>query len=96
MSRQRPFNDASIDHAPPDVLGGGRRHRGTCPVGHSHERLQASPFDRIVPHCPKPPHFAPKAKSVISLFMNGGTSHVDTFDPKPELAKRNGEARPRA
>ncbi len=31
------------------------------------------------------PHFAPKAKSVIFLFMYGGPSHIDTFDPKPEL-----------
>lgn len=36
-------------------------------------------------------HFLPRAKRVIFLFMDGGVSHVDTFDPKPELAKRNGE-----
>ena len=33
-------------------------------------------------------HFKPRAKRVIFLFMNGAPSHVDTFDPKPELAKR--------
>ena len=33
------------------------------------------------------PHFAPRAKRVIFLFMNGGPSHVDTFDPKPALKK---------
>src|SRR5438309_921155 len=33
------------------------------------------------------PHFPPKAKSVIWLFMNGGVSHVETFDPKPMLTK---------
>ena len=38
------------------------------------------------------PHFAPKAKRVIFLMMNGGPSHVDTFDPKPALAKHAGEA----
>lgn len=37
------------------------------------------------------PHFAPRAKHVIFLFMDGGVSHVDTFDPKPELTRRNGE-----
>ena len=37
------------------------------------------------------PHFAPRAKHVIFLFMDGGVSHVDTFDPKPELSKRNGQ-----
>lgn len=37
------------------------------------------------------PHFAPKAKHVIFLFMDGGVSHIDSFDPKPELDKRHGE-----
>ena len=37
------------------------------------------------------PHFAPKAKSIIWLFMTGGPSQVDTFDYKPELQKRNGQ-----
>lgn len=35
------------------------------------------------------PHHAPKAKNCIFLFMEGGPSHLDTFDPKPELAKRH-------
>ena len=35
----------------------------------------------------RPPHFAPKAKAVIQLFMNGGPSQVDLFDPKPALQK---------
>jgi hypothetical protein len=39
------------------------------------------------PLAPKVPHFAPRAKSVIFLFMNGGPSHVDTFEPKPMLYK---------
>src|SRR5262245_823999 len=39
----------------------------------------------------KAPHFAPKAKAVISLFMHGGPSHVDLFDPKPELTKHHGQ-----
>src|SRR5262249_60452884 len=39
------------------------------------------------PLAPKPPHFPPRAKRVIFLFMNGGPSQVDTFDPKPALAK---------
>jgi hypothetical protein len=37
------------------------------------------------------PHFTPKAKSVIWLFMNGGVSHLETFDPKPELNKYAGK-----
>ncbi len=40
---------------------------------------------------PRKPHFAPKAKAMISLFMHGGPSHVDLFDPKPELARLNGQ-----
>ena len=42
------------------------------------------------PLAPKPPHFAPRAKSVIFLFMYGGPSHVDTFDYKPELYTLDG------
>ncbi|MCX6603551.1 MAG: DUF1501 domain-containing protein [Acidobacteria bacterium] len=41
---------------------------------------------------PKKPHFAAKAKRAVFLFMNGAPSQVDTFDPKPELTKRSGQA----
>ncbi len=40
------------------------------------------------------PHFAPRAKNCIFLFLAGGTSHLELFDPKPELSKRNGERLP--
>src|SRR5215470_16808373 len=43
------------------------------------------------PLAPKAPHFPAKAKAVISIFCYGGVSQVDTFDPKPELLKRQGE-----
>jgi hypothetical protein len=43
------------------------------------------------PLAPKPPHFKARAKRVIFLFMNGGPSQVDTFDPKPALAKYAGQ-----
>ena len=43
------------------------------------------------PYAPKAPHFKPRATAVISLFMSGGVSHVDTFDPKPALAKYAGQ-----
>jgi hypothetical protein len=42
------------------------------------------------PLLPKEPHFPAKAKHVIFLFMTGGVSHVDTFDPKPELTRCHG------
>lgn len=45
----------------------------------------------VNPLTPKAPHAQPRAKAVIHLFMHGGVSHVDTFDPKPELAKRSGQ-----
>lgn len=43
------------------------------------------------PLAPKRPQLPAKAKSIIYLFMHGGVSHVDTFDPKPELARHNGQ-----
>jgi hypothetical protein len=46
------------------------------------------------PLAPKTPHFAGKAKSVIFLFMEGGPSHIDLFDPKPDLTRMNGKPLP--
>jgi len=46
------------------------------------------------PLAPRPSHFPAKTKSVIWLFMNGGPSHVDTWDYKPELERRHGQALP--
>ena len=42
----------------------------------------------------RPPHFAPKARAAVFLFMYGGPSHVDLFDEKPALAKWHGKAIP--
>jgi len=46
------------------------------------------------PLAPKTPHFTPRAKRVIFLFMHGGPSHIDTFDYKPELIKQDGKPLP--
>ncbi|HEX4129426.1 MAG TPA: DUF1501 domain-containing protein [Pirellulales bacterium] len=46
------------------------------------------------PMAVRPPQFPAKAKHVIHLFMNGGPSHIDTFDPKPELEKYAGKEIP--
>ena len=46
------------------------------------------------PFTPRVPHFPAKAKNVIFLFMEGGPSHVDLTDPKPELTKQNGKPLP--
>ncbi len=51
------------------------------------EMLQRDLSAAVNPLAPKKPHFAPKAKSCIFLSMLGGVSQVDTFDPKPALAK---------
>jgi hypothetical protein len=46
------------------------------------------------PLAPRAPHFPPRAKRVIFLFMHGGPSSVDTFDPKPRLDRDNGKPLP--
>lgn len=51
----------------------------------------SAPASGVNPYAPKPPHFKPRATAVISLFMGGGWSQVDTFDPKPALTKYAGE-----
>src|SRR5579872_5454913 len=51
----------------------------------------AAPID---PLAPKKPDHPPTAKSVIFLFMEGGPSHLDIFDPKPELDKLAGQPMP--
>ena len=51
-------------------------------------------FAATNPHAAKQPHFAPKAKRVIFLFMEGGPSHMDLFDPKPLIQKLAGQRMP--
>jgi hypothetical protein len=46
------------------------------------------------PLAPRPPHLTPRAKRLIFLFMHGGVSQVDTFDPKPMLKKMHGQPLP--
>jgi hypothetical protein len=48
------------------------------------------------PLAPRAPHFAPKAKRVIYMFQAGAPSHLELFDPKPELTKRDGQLPPAA
>jgi hypothetical protein len=48
------------------------------------------------PLAPRAPHFRPRAKAVIFLFMVGGPSHIETFDPKPELERLDGQQLPRS
>lgn len=53
--------------------------------------MAASHAGRVNPLAPKMPHFRPKAKRVIFIFMQGGPSHVDTFEHKPALAQQDGK-----
>src|SRR6478736_830717 len=48
----------------------------------------------VNPLLPKAPHYFGKAKNVIFLFMEGGPSHIDLFDPKPKLAELAGKPLP--
>ena len=61
---------------------GGTASAGTLPAGTTD------------PLAAKAPHFAPKAKRVIYLFMAGAPSHLELFDHKPELAKWDGKLPP--
>jgi hypothetical protein len=56
--------------------------------------LCQSAYAQANPLAPKKPHFAPKAKNVIYLFMAGGPSHIEMFDNKPQLAKFDGTLPP--
>ena len=53
--------------------------------------VEPAPAPRVVPSGAIPPHFKARAKHVIFLFMAGGPSHLDTFDPKPLLEKHAGK-----
>jgi hypothetical protein len=64
---------------------------GSLAAGYLLERDAAAATN---PFAPKPPQFPAKAKNVIFLFMHGGPSHVDTFDPKPLLSKLDGQPVP--
>src|SRR5215218_4990927 len=57
--------------------------------------LLASPQARTAdPLAPRPSHFPAKAQRVIFLFMSGGPSHLELFDPKPELQRLHGQPLP--
>ena len=59
------------------------------------DMLSASEPDRAVqPYAVRSPHHAPRAKRVIFLYMPGGPSHVDLFDPKPQLMAKQGQPLP--
>src|SRR5262245_53806798 len=57
-------------------------------------RLVAAEPDAINPLAPKPPHFAPKAKNCICIYLEGAPSQLDLFDPKPKLNELHGQKLP--
>ena len=66
--------------------------RANQPFVDDHSRVDGSLTTS--PLAPKAPHFVPKAKRILFLFMKGGPSHVDTFDPKPLLDRDHGKPLP--
>ena len=56
------------------------------------EATQGAAPEQVFDLKPRQPHFHPKAKAVIHLFMNGGPSQMDLFDPKPELTRNHGKS----
>src|SRR5437868_10122557 len=96
----RPFMDRLTFFAPPHPVypsrreflqraGGGAGLLVLAGLLNQQGLLAADPSTN--PLAPKKSHFDAKAKAVIWLFMNGGPSHVDTWDYKPELEKRHGQ-----
>jgi hypothetical protein len=67
---------------------------GLLALGGMLQESRAGEIDSLRPLAPRRPHFPGKAKHVIHIFANGGPSQVDTFDPKPALAKYAGQALP--
>src|SRR5688572_23204848 len=65
--------------------------------GRSIQNQELTPLHKpnsLNPLAPRPPHFPTRAKSIIWLFMEGGPSHIDLFDPKPTLEKLAGQPMP--
>ncbi|MFO0946353.1 MAG: DUF1501 domain-containing protein [Planctomycetota bacterium] len=88
----------------PELLATRRHFFGQCALGlgaiafnsmYATGEIQGAPSStKEEPLSPRPPHFAPKAKRVIYLFMAGGPSQIDLFDPKPKLAELSGQIVP--
>ena len=80
-----------------DLLSGGIRGLGGIALASmlaSEGLLATEPGAAANPLAPRTTHFAPKAKNCIFFFMWGGPSQIDLFDPKPQLAKLDGQSIP--
>src|SRR5262245_9632894 len=76
--------------------GGGFGMLALASLLDSERLLTAAPGPSVAanPLAARPPHFTPRARNVIFLFMSGGPSHVDLFDPKPDLIRLAGQPIP--
>ncbi|WP_166830717.1 DUF1501 domain-containing protein [Thalassoroseus pseudoceratinae] len=99
MSADSPF----VDHARRDFLTTSASGLGAIGLGAMLSQdgvlgprsvLADDAAAAVNPLAPKAPHFAPKAKSCIFIFMAGAPSHLDLFDPKPKLNEMNGQKLP--
>ena len=91
----------ALSHPPPFLPGVRDRRRQdragrrcSADVARRASAWLAAPPDRSNPLAPRAPHFAPKAKRVIHLFMAGAPSQLDLFDHKPELTRLEGKPLP--
>jgi hypothetical protein len=64
----------------------------TALMSEAHGEVESARSPVRGPLAPRPPHFAAKARNVIFLYMDGGPSQMDTFDPKPQLTAEDGQA----
>ena len=89
--RQRPSCPGVVRHSGPPTR---RAMLRAAANGFGYLALSALMADRASadPTTRRGPHFPPRAKNVIFCFMDGGVSHVDSFDPKPKLAELDGKA----
>ena len=72
------------------LRGAGQFSLGAIALRALGSRAEAAPA-MVNPMAVRPPHFAPKVKRVVYLHMSGGPPHLDLFDYKPELVKRDGQ-----
>src|SRR5437764_1244502 len=104
MSSSRGNREQAMEHQD-DLIRLTRRHLfGQCALGLGSlalasllgggEAVAADPTGFVNPLAPRKPHFSPKARSVIYLFMAGGPSQLELFDYKPKLQQYNGEPIP--
>ena len=88
MSEQWPFSRRQLLRR----CGTGFGTLGLAALLCKQDRVVAD--ESVTPLAPRRPHFEARARHVVHLFMNGGPSHVDTFDPKPKLSEWHGKSLP--